>query len=237
MKDRSIQGYARAAGALLLISMVAGGFGEAYVPLTLFVADDPMATAVNLQNNEWLFRAGFASYLVEAVCDVALSLILYLLLKPVNRDIAMLSAFFGLVSTAIFASSQLFSFAALNFVVGGPHLDSFSQSQLNTLMLLSIEYSGLGAGVFMVFYGVASVLRGWLIVRSGFLPGVLGVFLFIAGLSFILRSFLVVLIPQYASNLFLLPMFVAVAALTAWLLIRGVNVDRWEAWGSPDKGS
>ena len=93
----TIQTYARIAGVLFLVSFVAGGFGEAYVPSQLIVSGDAAATAGNIKAFGSLFRWGFAGYLVEAVCDIGLSLIFYVLLRPVRKDIALLAAFFGLV--------------------------------------------------------------------------------------------------------------------------------------------
>lgn len=104
----SVQTYARIAGILLLLSLVVGGFGEAYVPSRLIVSSNATATAQNIKAFELLFRMGFAGYLVEASCDIALSLILYILLRPVRKDIALLAAFFGLVSTAVFAVASSF---------------------------------------------------------------------------------------------------------------------------------
>src|SRR5204862_6937328 len=122
MKNQTIgtspQFYARTAGVLLLITILAGGFGEFFVPAKLIVSGDATATANNIHTSALLFRLGFASYLVEAVCDVSLSLVPYLLLKPVRKDIALLAAFFGLVSTATFAFAELFYFAALP-ILGG----------------------------------------------------------------------------------------------------------------------
>lgn len=81
----------------------------------------------------------------------------------------------------------------------------------------------------MVFYGVASVLRGYSIFRSGYLPKALGVLLALAGAGFITKNFALVLVPAYASDLFLLPMFLAGVSMTVWLLLKGVNVPKWEA--------
>ncbi|OGA45868.1 MAG: hypothetical protein A3G24_18455 [Betaproteobacteria bacterium RIFCSPLOWO2_12_FULL_62_13] len=227
MNGETAQRYARIAGVLFLLSIVAGGFGEAYVPSKLVVSGDAAATAANLRASDLLFRAGFASYLVEALCDIALSLVMYILLRPVHRDLALLAAFFGLVSTAVFACAQLFHFAALLFIGDADYLRTFSPDQLNTLMLLSLKVSGYGGGIFMVFYGVASVLRGYLILRSGYLPKFLGALLLLAGLGFITKNFLLVLAPRYASDVFLLPMFLAAVSLAAWLLVRGVDVAKW----------
>jgi hypothetical protein len=224
----TVQTYAKVAGVLFLLTLVAGGFGEFYVPSQLIVSADATATANNIIASDSLFRMGFASYLVEAMCDVALTLILYVLLKPVGKDLALLAAFFGLVSTATFAVAELFYFAA-SFILGGAaYLKTFSPDQRNTIALMSIKLYEYGGGLFMVFYGVASILRGYLIVKSGYLPKFLGAFLALGGFGFVTRNFVLVLAPAYASSSLLLPMTIAVVSLTLWLLVRGVNVPKWE---------
>ncbi len=223
------QTYARIAGGLFLVSMVAGFFGELYAPSHIIVSGDAAATARNVAASSALFRAGFAAYLVEAVCDISLSLVMYELLKPVRRDLALLAAFFGLVSTAVFAGAELFYFGASLIVGGAGYLKSFSADQLSSLGLLSLKMYGLGGGIFMVFYGVATLIRGYLIYRSGFLPRALGALMGLAGVGFIASNFLLVLAPAYASDFLLLPMFLTVVSVAGWLLIKGVDVSKWEA--------
>jgi hypothetical protein len=225
----SIQTYARVAGILFLLSMVAGFFGELYAPSHIIVSRDAAATAKNIVANNLLFRAGFAAYLVEAVCDISLSLVMYEMLRPVRKDLALLAAFFGLVSTAVFAVAEFFYFGSSLIVGGVGYLKSFSPDQLNDLGLLSLKMYGLGGGIFMVFYGLATFLRGYLIYRSGYLPKALGALLALAGLGFIASNFVLVLAPAYASDLLLLPMFLAVVSMTLWLLVKGVDVQKWEA--------
>jgi hypothetical protein len=223
-----VQTYARIAGVLLLLSLVAGGFGEGYVPSTLIVSGDAAATAKNIHDSYWLFHLGFAGYLVEALCDVALAWVFYLLLRPVRSDLALLAAFLGLVSTAVFAVAELFYYAASLILGGADYLTTFSPDQLNTLALLSLKLYGYGGGLFMVFYGVAGILRGYLIIRSGYLPKTLGALLALAGLGFVTRNFALVLAPAYASDFLVLPMFIAMFSLNLWLLIRGVDVSKWD---------
>ncbi len=220
--------YARIAGVLFLLSLVAGGFGEFYVPSQLIVSADAAATAKNIITSDLLFRMGFASYLVEAMCDVALTLILYVLLRPVRKDLALLAAFFGLVGTAVFGVAELFYFAASLILGGADYLKTFSPDQLNTLALLSLKLYGYGGGIFLVFSGVAWILRGYLIFRSGYLPKFLGALLALAGVGFVTRNFALVLAPAYASSGLLLPTIIAVLSLTLWLLVRGVDVPKWE---------
>ena len=212
-----------------MLSMIGGGFGEFYAPATLIVSGDAGATAANILTHNAMFRWGFAAYMLEAICDIALAWIMYVILRPVHKDIALLAAFFGLVSTAVFACAELFYFAATFILGGADYLNTFSPDQINTLGLLSLKFYGFGAGIFMAFYGSATLIRGYLIYRSTFLPRFLGVLLMIAGVGFILKNFTLVVAPTYSSDLLLLPVFVSGLLLTGWFLTKGVDAAKWEA--------
>jgi hypothetical protein len=225
----AIQAYARLTGALIAVSILAGIFGELYVPAKMIELSDAAATAKNITSGGELFHLGFASYLVEALCDVALTLLFYVLLRPVHRNIALLAVFFGMISTATYAIAEFF-YAAAPFAVGDESLlKAFSVDQRDALALLLLKLYSYGGEIFMVFYGVTFVLRGYLVIRSTFLPTFLGVLMVIAGAGFIVKNFTLLLMPAYASDLFLLPMFVSAVALALWLLIKGVNASRWHA--------
>jgi len=224
----TMQRYARVAGVLFLLTLVFGYFGEAYAPAKFIVAGDAAATARNITNSTMLYRIGFASYLIEGLCDVALAWIFYVLLRAVNHDIALLSAFFGLVSTAIYAVAELFYFTALIILRNSTVLGAFSPEQLNALALLSLKISANCGWIFLAFYGVPSVLRGYLIYRSGYFPRFLGVLLILAGIGFIAKDFLAILAPTYASNALLLPMFLAGVSLMLWFLFKGVDAEGWQ---------
>jgi hypothetical protein len=229
-RDRgsSVQTYARIAGALILLTTVAGFFGEVYVPSRVIVSGDATATARNITTLNFLFRLGFASYLVEALCDVALAVILYVLLRPVQKHLALLSAFFGLIGTGFYAVAELLCFAPLLVVGHAEALKAFSPDQLNALALVSLKAFGLGAGISFVFYGVDSVLRGYLIFLSGYLPRFLGALLMLAGFGFIAKTFTLVLAPAYSPNALLLLMFPAGVLLMVRFLVWGVNISKWE---------
>jgi len=213
----------------MVLTMIGGFFGEMYMPSRILVRGDAAATARNIVESSFLFRLGFAAYLVEAICDIALSLVFYVLLRPVNRNIALLAAFFGLVSTAVFAVGQLFYFGATVPLGDAEYLKSFSTDQRNALSMISIRMYGLAAGIFMAFYGIATGVRGYLVYGAGYLPRALGVLMMLAGLGFIARNFVLVLAPAYVSDLFLVPMFVSGLSLMLWMLLKGVDVPRWEA--------
>ena len=223
------QRYARTAGVLGLVSVVAGGFGEAYVPAALVVPRDAAATAARILASEPLFRWGFSAYLVEGLCDAGLTLLFYLLFRVVRKDLALLAVFFRLIGTAGFAMAQVFHFAALPIIGGGDHLRAFSPEQLRALALLSLDMSRYGQTVFTMFYGVGSVLLGYLMYRSRLVPRLLGFLLALSGVGFVAKTFTWALAPSYSSSLLLMPAGIAWLALTAWLLVKGVDAAKWRA--------
>ena len=225
-------------GVLVVLSIVAGGFGEGYVPTKIIVKGDAAATANNIASSQSMFRLGFAGYLVEGVCDVTLALLFYFLLRPVRNDLALLAAFFGLVSMITFAFAEFFYFAALRIVESAHELKTFSPAEWNTAALMSLRFYGLAGGLFMLFYGLASILRGFLIYRSRYLPKFVGILLIIAGFGFVTRTVMLVLMPDYASDLLILPMLIAMIALAGWMLTKGIDAEKWEARaGSLDPGA
>jgi hypothetical protein len=225
----SAQRYARLAAALLVITVLAGGFGEMYVPSKLIVGSDATATAANLRASQPLFRAGFAAYLVEAICDITLAWIFFILLRPVHRDVAFLTVLLGIVSTATFAAAEMIYLASTLVLRDASYLSSFTGAQQSTIALLAVKTYGLGAGVFMVFYGIAMMLRGALMFRSGYLPKTIGVLLAIAGLGFTSRAFILVLAPRFASSFLLVPMLVATVSMIFWFSVKGVDETKWDA--------
>ena len=225
----SVQTYARIAGVLFLISLVGGAFGEFYVPTKLIATGNPAATVNNILTHETLFRFGFAGYLAEALCDVMLAWVLYVLLRPVHRNLALLSAFLGLVSTALFAVCEMFFFSGPILLGKTSYMQSFSPEQVNSLIYFCIRIYGYGAGLFMVFYGSASLIRGYLIYRSGYLPRFLGVLLGIAGVAFIIKNLTLVLAPAYSSDFLLAPAPLAILVFTPWFLVKGVDIEKWNA--------
>lgn len=219
----TLQRYARAAGVALLLSIVFGVLGEMYLPGKIIVSGDAAATAANIRDNPMLFRLTFTSYLVEGISDVALIVFFYILLKPVDRNLALLSAFFGIVSTVTFAVAQSSFFSASLILQETGGMTAFTNEQREALALLAVRKASMIAGLFFCMYGIASMIRGYLIARSGYLPRVLGILLIIGGAGFFLRSTTYVIAPSLSSPLLLLPMAVAGIPLMLWLLVRGID--------------
>jgi hypothetical protein len=226
MIETSVKTCSRAAGIVLILTMVAGWFGEMYVP-SLMMTGDAATTAAQLRLNDGLFRLGFAAYLVEAFSDILLAWLFYVLLKPVHRDLALLSAFFGLVSMSLFAVTKMFYFAAPLFLRGSAYLTAFSPHQLDAFASLFLSLYAALSGLTMLFYGTAWLIRGWLTMRSTYLPRILGLLMVAAGLGFVAKTIALVLAPAYSSDILLAPMFLNTLILAIWMLTKGVDRENW----------
>jgi hypothetical protein len=214
---------------VFLLSFVGGGFGEAYAPAQLVVPGNATATAHNVIASGLLFRLGFLAYLLEALTDVALAFLLYVLLRPVHANLAFLAVLFRLMATATFSFGELFYFAPSLILGGEGYLKTFSPEQLQTLALLSFNVYSAAGFIFTVHYGVASILFGYLIWRSGYFPRVLGALWVLGGLGFVTSNVVWVLAPAYASPLLLVAQILASLTLGLWLLVRGVDLVKWKA--------
>ena len=214
---------ARYAGVAMLLTLVFGALGESYLPGKIIVSGDAAATAANITAHPTLFRLSFATYLVEGFCDIILCVLWYVILKPVNKNLALISAFIGVVSMITFAIAQSSFWASSIILQNTGGMTAFTEEQRTALAYLSLRISTMIASLFLCFYGTASAIRGFLIMRSGYLPKVLGVLLMIGGAGFILRSLTYILAPAYGSSLMLIPMAVAGIPLTLWLLVKGID--------------
>ena len=223
--------YARIGGVLYLIIIVVGLFGEAFVRDRLIVMGDAKATAANILSHESLWRLHIAAELVLLICAVALLMILYVLLKPVSRELALLALLFNVVSIGLETAITMYLIVALFPLGGAAYLKAFAPEQLFAMASLSLKSHGYGFGVSLIFFGCFCLVVGYLIFRSAYLPKTIGVLMQIAGLCYLTNSFALILAPALANRLFpaiLLPAFVGEASLCLWLLVKGVNIERWE---------
>ena len=225
----TVQRYARIAGVLMLLSIIFGFIGEMILPGKIIVSGDAAATAANITGHPMLFRAMFATYLVEGLCDVALCVIFYIILKPVDRNLALISAFFGIASMITFAIAQASVFSSSLMLRDTGGMLAFTVEQRQAMAYLAMRIATMIATLFICLYGIASMIRGYLVLRSGYLPRVLGILWMIGGASFLLRSITYILTPAYSSPLMLLPMALGGIPLMLWLLFRGVDSARLQA--------
>jgi hypothetical protein len=222
------QRYARIAGILLIVSLFAGGFGESYVPAKLLAATNVAETARRVAASIGIFRASFASCLIEAACDLALTAIFYVLLRPVSRPLSVIALCFGLFSTATFAVGEIFYFVAALPFTDEDIIKVLSPEIRQTVTYLSLTVFGYIFAIFSAFYGVAVMLRGYLIFRSEYLPRWLGVLVMLGGAGFLAKNFVAVLAPQHDSWVFVPPMLLAMLGMALWLLIKGIDQPAWE---------
>lgn len=223
--------YARIGGALYLVIIALGLFGEAFIRDRLIVSGDATATAANIASMEPLWRFGIAAELFLLLCAVTLTWIFYVLVRPVSGDLALLATFFNLVSMALEAVIQL-NFVAALFPLGkAAYLRAFTPEQLSVMAYLSARLYSYGFGVSLIFFACYCLVMGYLIVRSGYLPRPLGVLLQIAGLCYLTNSFALLLAPNFENRIFpaiLAPAFIGELSLALWLSLKGVDVAKWQ---------
>jgi hypothetical protein len=219
---------ARIAGLLYLLVIVAGIFAEIVVRGGLVVPGDAAATARNILAREQLFRWGFAAELAAGLCVVPLMLILYELLKVVDRRIALLAVFFSLVGGSIEGAALLGHFAPLILLKQGAGL-GVGPDLLQAQTAMTLELQRIGYALGLAFFGGTMLARGYLIMRSAFLPRIIGGLLAIQGVAYLVNSFVDFLAPDLAAAVLRVLMVTGLGEvlLCLWLLVMGVNEPRW----------
>jgi hypothetical protein len=225
----SPQSSARICGVLYLLIIAAGLFAQ-FVRQRLVMPRDAAATAANITDHALMFRLGLTADLSTFVCAVALTVILYVLLKPVNRNAALLIFGFNVVQDAIGGLNVLNTYRPLQLLGDAAYLQVFNREQLEAMALLSLNTHSVGFAVAMIFFGCSCVALGYLTFTSGLLPRALGVLMAIAGFSYLTLSGARLLSPPLASILFpsiLVPAFIGELSFAVWLTVKGVNLARW----------
>jgi len=223
----STKKQARVAGLLYLLGSIPAPIGLVYVPSKLFVSGDATATADSIRASESLLRLGIASELFPQVIFIFLVLALYRLFKAVNETLARQMVILGaLVSVPIVFLNVLNEIAALVLVSGADFLSVFDKLQLDALAYLFLRLHGQGLVVASIFWGLWLFPFGMLVMRSGFIPRILGVLLMIAGFGYLTSSFTSLLLPQYAKFVgqFAMVLYFGELPIIFWLLIWGAKV-------------
>jgi hypothetical protein len=227
--------YARSAGIAYLIIIIAGLIGEMFIRNKLIVSGNAAATAANIANSELLWRIGIAGDLLMHICDVIVMIGLYVLLKPVNRNLALMAMLFTLIQTAVLVANKMTLMMPLFLSGNAEYLKVFSNEQLQSLSYVFVKAHGYGFGIGLIFFSFECFINGYLIFKSGFFPKALGIMLQVAGLCYLVNSTALIINPSLADKLFpaiLLPPFIAELSLCLWLIIKGVNVQKWNSYQS-----
>ncbi len=228
----SIKNTARLPGFLYLLIAVVAPFGMLYVPSTLIVPGDAATTASNIMASDGLFRLGIVGDSVVILLEIVLVAVLYVLLRPVNRTLA-LAAVFARLAMAVVQGINLFSsFGVLLLLSDAKYLTVFEPDQLHALVLLFLNFHESGVYIWQVFFGLHLFVLGYLVFKSGYFPRILGILLMVACLGYLMDSF-GILFPNsgaisIVSSILLAAAVIGELSFTLWLLIKGVNVEQWE---------
>ena len=223
--------YSRIGGLVYLVIIIAGLLGEMFVRNTIVVSGNATSTANNIIAHPLLWRAGIAGDLLMHICDVILMVVLYYLLKPVNKNLALMALLFNLVQTSVLVANKLNLLMPLFLLGDAEYLKSIDPHQLQAMAYLAIKSHGYGFGLGLIFFGCECLILGYLIFKSGYFPKAIGVLMQLAGICYLINSFSLILAPKFADSIFpfiLLPPFIGELSLCLWLLIKGVNMEEWK---------
>lgn len=218
---------ARVAAGLYLLMVISAPFALIYVPGKIMVPGDAAATADRLRASEFLLRLGIGSELFHQAVAIFLVLALYRLFKPVSEKNAVLMVILGaLVSVPIVFLNVLSEIGALILVSGADFLVVFEKAQLDAMAYLSLRLHEQGLIIASVFWGLWLFPFGMLVIRSGFIPRVLGILMMMAGVAYLASSFTSLVLPQYADIVgqFAMVLYFGELPFAFWLLIWGVRL-------------
>src|SRR6266566_1842470 len=215
----------RATGALYLLVLLGGIVAQGVIANGLVVPRDAAATATNILAQPKLYAFGYTVFLIEMAAQLAMTTLVYVLLRPVDRTAALLSLAFGLVGATIKTAARAFYYAPLLVLGGAGYLTVFDASQLQALALLLVKINNQIANMAVVFLGISTFFQGYLIVKSTFLPRFVGIIAIVSGLGWLTYAY-----PALGSALFYYLIVLAMLGLlltSGWLLVRGVDEQRW----------
>jgi hypothetical protein len=221
VRDLSPRTAARIAGVGLLAMAAIAILGTVGTQSPI-VAGDAARTASNVMGREFLFRAGVGGWLVVAILDVVVALALYVVLRPVNRSLSMLAAWFRLVYAAIFVASIANLMLAVQLLSDATYT-KMGAVQLNAQAMLALDAFKNGWALGLVLFGVSLGLVGYLAYASGYIPKLLGVLLLIAAVCYVVANLGKILFPAFGGTMDAVaagPAAIGELAFAVWLLAR-----------------
>lgn len=215
---------ARIAGFVYLLFLIVHITSDVWRD-SFIVPGDAAATAGKITTHEWMFTLTAVGDLVAAALFFLAAWALYVLLKPVNKDLALLLMLFNLAGVAIQCSSDLLLYARPLLVGGAAYLNVFQADQLQALAMLCLELREKGFMVAQIFYAAWLFPLGYLVFKSGFLPRLLGIVLMGDGFAWLSTFFQSFLFPSFTAITYVSwPLgFIAEVGLALWLLVMGAK--------------
>jgi len=217
---------ARLAGVLYLVMGLAGAFSIAYIPKTFVVQGDAAATAGNILSSPMLYRFGIVADLINQAVFIWLALVLYDLLKDVNRRHARLMVAFVLAQAAMSFAIMITQIAPLVLLSGADYLSVFEKPQLDAAVLGILTLRARAIIALGTYMGLWLLPFGALVYRSRFIPGIIGVLLIVAGCAYVVSTMTFFLLPVYFRFSSMFMMLAAAAgevSILGWLLIKGAR--------------
>ena len=228
--DISLRKAAIVAGLGLLIMILPAIFMNFFVLESLIVPGDAAETANNIMANELQFRIGICSFIIVIILDVLVAWALYVFLKPVNKSLSLLAAWFRLLYTAVFGFALLYLITVLRLISDADYLTVFGTDQLHAQVMLSLNAFSDGWAIgYVCFFSLHLFVLGYLVYKSGYIPRILGVLLIIGGFGYLIDTFALLLLPNYEAyeaifTLLIIPTALGEVLLALWLLIKGVKI-------------
>lgn len=222
----SLKKTARLAGLFWFSGAALASFGLVYVRPKLIVFADAAVTANNIAAHESLFRLGIAGNLLGQFFLIFFGLTAYRLFKEVDKNSARLFLTFVLMSAAISIVNSLNNIAAITVLSKADYLNAFGQAQLEGLMMLFLRVNNYGIGIAELFLAPCLCALGMLVIKSRFVPKILGIFLIAGSFGFLTNTFTKILVPQFYPAAFTqLAMLGGSLSLPTvlWFLIKGVK--------------
>jgi len=220
----SIKKTARIAGLMYLGNIITGIFAQV-VRSTLIVPGDAASTASKIMASELLFRFGVVSDLIMVMFYLLMGLVFYILLKPVNKNIALLMLLMNLAGVPMLGINIINQFATLLLMSGAGYLSVFSADQLHALGMLFFNLHEYGYSIAVISWGFYLLPLGYLVFKSGYFPRILGVLLMLASLGDLIQFFQVFLFPDYEVITYpgLAVALIAEFSFAFWLLVKGAK--------------
>jgi hypothetical protein len=190
------------------------------------VSGDAATTAQRILASESLYRLSIVSALLVQIINIAVAVLLYQLLKPVNRNQAVLMVLLILLGVPISMLNELNQFAVLVVLHGANSVIGLTAEQVHGLVPLLLAVHQYGIQIASIFWGLWLLPMGYLVFRSGFLPWILGILLVIGCVGYLIQSVAAFLFPSFTFQVALFT-FWGEVLFPLWLLIRGVNVEKW----------
>ncbi len=212
---------ARLAGVFFLLTILGGIIAQGFISERLINFGDAAATANNILANKGMFQIGFTIYLIEMACQLITGVLFYRLLRPVNRTLALLMLSFEVTGIVIKTFARVFYITPLWVLDGTGALDGLDAGQLQSISLVLLKANDFGAATALAFFGFSTLLMGFLIFRSTYLPRWLGVIGMIAG-----AGWLTFIYPPLGYRVFMFAALIGLVGAAAkifWLLVFGVD--------------